>query len=145
MAARKLTKRYFTYNIAKYEKKTGKGVLDLLDVGNMEINKIGEIIKLGNSSGSNECSDETAFEILDNYLRDYEDDGVPDAYFDLIEELDRDLKILKRCGITVSDIKKQFKESIDKRVADGFKFNQEVENEVYEDIENQEDVVTSVE
>ena len=46
---RQLTTRFFTSKIARYEKQTGKGVMDLLDIGNMEVNKIANIIRLGNT------------------------------------------------------------------------------------------------
>ena len=82
---RKLTKYFGTYSLAKYEKATGKGVMDLLDIGNFEVNKIANIIMIGNKDFK---SEEEAYEALDNYLRSDEDHSLISAYFDLIDELE---------------------------------------------------------
>lgn len=112
MASRKLTKRFFSYNLGKWEKKTGKAALDLLDVGNLEINKIAEIIMLGNVTTKDSEQDMVnAYEILDNYLMD-DENSIIDAYMDCIDELDRDLKILKACGMSMEDIRAQFDDAI---------------------------------
>lgn len=108
---RKLTKYFGTYSLAKYEKATGKGVMDLLDIGNFEVNKIANIIMLGNKDFK---SEEEAYEALDNYLRAEDDNSLITAYFDLIDELDRDIKLMKSCGIRVADLKAEFKGMADK-------------------------------
>lgn len=108
---RKLTKYFGTYSLAKYEKATGKGVMDLLDIGNFEVNKIANIIMLGNKDFK---SEEEAYEALDNYLRAEDDNSLITAYFDLIDELDRDIKLMKSCGIRVDDLKAEFKGMADK-------------------------------
>lgn len=113
-----LAKKFGTYKIGQYEKRTGKGVMDLLDIGNLEVSKIAEIIKLGNDFPKGTDADEMAYEKLDNYLEASEDNSVITAFFDLIEDLDRDLKIMRSCGLKVSDIKKQFKEEIEKKISD---------------------------
>ena len=114
--SRKLTTRFFTSKIARYEKQTGKGVMDLLDIGNIEVSKLAEIIKLGNTF-TNGCDEyEEAYKKLDEYLAMDEDNSLISAFFDLIDELDRDLKILRSCGLKVSDIKKQFKAEVEKKV-----------------------------
>lgn len=107
---RVLTKRFFTSRIARYEKQTGKGVMDLLDIGNMEVNKIANIVKLGNTFGPGVDEDEEAYKILDDYLAADPDNSIITAFFDLIDEMDKDLKILKSCGLSVEDIKKEFME-----------------------------------
>lgn len=107
---RVLTKRFFTSKIARYEKQTGKGVMDLLDIGNMEVNKIANIIKLGNAFGPGVDEDEEAYKILDDYLAADPDNSIITAFFDLIDEMDKDLKILRSCGLSVEDIKKEFME-----------------------------------
>lgn len=116
---RKLTKYFGTYSLAKYEKATGKGVMDLLDIGNFEVNKIANIIMIGNKDFK---SEEEAYEALDNYLRSDEDHSLISAYFDLIDELDRDIKLMKSCGIRVNDLKEEFK-SMANKMGDKFKEN----------------------
>lgn len=102
---RKLTKYFGTYSLAKYEKATGKGVMDLLDIGNFEINKIANLIMLGNKDFK---SEDEAYERLDEYLKADEGNSLISAYFDLIDELDRDIKIMKSCGIKIDDLKAEF-------------------------------------
>lgn len=113
---RVLTEKFSTYKLGKYEKATGKGVMDLLDIGNLEVNKIAEIIKLGNFFHKDEDEDEQAYKKLDNYLAMDEEHSIISAFFDLIDEMDKDLKIMKSCGLRVSDIKAQFKAEIEKKV-----------------------------
>ena len=114
--SRKLTTRFFTSKIARYEKQTGKGVMDLLDIGDMEVNKIANIIRLGNtfpkvdSEGKEIDEYEEAYKKLDEYLAADPNNSIITAFFDLIDELDTDLKILKSCGLSVEDIKKEFME-----------------------------------
>lgn len=102
---RKLTKYFGTYSISQYEKRTGKGVMDLLDIGNFEVNKLANIIMLGNKDFKNE---EEAYDRLDEYLKADEDHSLISAYFDLIDELDRDIKLMKSCGINIADLKAEF-------------------------------------
>jgi hypothetical protein len=114
--SRTLTTRFFTSKIARYEKQTGKGVMDLLDIGDMEVNKIANIIRLGNTfpkfdNEGNEIDEyEEAYKKLDEYLAADPNNSIITAFFDLIDELDADLKILKSCGLNVEDIKKEFME-----------------------------------
>ena len=110
---RSLTTKFGTYKIGQYEKKTGKGVMDLLDVGNLEVNKIANIIMLGNPQMKEE---EEAYQRLDEYLSSDEEHSVVSAFFDLIDEMDKDLKIMKSCGLSVDEIKKQFKEEVEKSI-----------------------------
>ena len=58
---RVLTTKFSTYRLGKYEKATGKGVMDLLDIGNLEVSKIAEIIKLGNQFPKGCDEDEEAY------------------------------------------------------------------------------------
>ena len=120
---RQLTTRFFTSKIARYEKQTGKGVMDLLDIGNMEVNKIANIIRLGNtfpkvdSEGKEIDEYEEAYKKLDEYLAADPNNSIITAFFDLIDELDTDLKILKSCELSVEDIKKEFKAEVEKKVS----------------------------
>ena len=113
---RVLTTKFSTYKLGKYEKATGKGVMDFLDIGNIEVSKLAEIIKLGNTfpKGCNE--DEEAYKKLDDYLAMDENNSIISAFFDLIDDLDKDLKIMKSCGLKVEDIKSQFKNEIENRM-----------------------------
>lgn len=113
---RMLTTKFGTYKLGKYEKATGKGVMDLLDIGNLEVSKIAEIIKLGNTFGPGVNEEEEAYKRLDDYLSSDEEHSIISAFFDLIDELDRDLKIMKSCGLRVSDIKAQFKAEVENKV-----------------------------
>lgn len=113
---RMLTTKFTTYKLGKYEKATGKGVMDLLDIGNLEVSKIAEIIKLGNIFPKGCDEDEEAYTKLDNYLAADEEHSIITAFFDLIDELDTDLKILKSCGLRVADIKDQFVAEVNNRV-----------------------------
>lgn len=114
---RVLTTKFSTYKLGKYEKATGKGVMDLLDIGNLEVSKIAEIIKLGNQFPKGCDEDEEAYKKLDDYLAMDEDNSIISAFFDLIDDLDKDLKIMRSCGLKVSDIKEQFKAEVDKKVS----------------------------
>lgn len=118
---RQLTKYFGTYSLAKYEKATGKGVMDLLDIGNFEISKIANLIMLGNKDFKDETE---AYDRLDEYLKSDEDHSLISAYFDLIDELDSDIKIMKSCGIKISDLKKEFKGMSDNL---GTKFKNNIE------------------
>lgn len=116
---RKLTKYFGTYSLAKYEKATGKGVMDLLDIGNFEVNKLANIIMLGNKDFKTE---EEAYDRLDEYLKSDEDNSLITAYFDLIDELDKDIKLMKSCGIKIDELKAEFK-NMANQMGDKFKEN----------------------
>lgn len=113
---RVLTTKFGTYKLGKYEKATDKGVMDLLDIGNLEVSKIAEIIKLGNTFPKGCDEDEEAYKKLDDYLAMDEEHSIISAFFDLIDDLDKDLKIMKSCGLKVSDIKEQFKAEVENKV-----------------------------
>ena len=134
MARSSLTKRFFTYTVGQYEKKTGKTILDALDIGNLEITKIIEIIKLGNK----DISDEDAYALLDDYLRENEDNSIITAFLDLVGDIDTDLKILKSCGIKIDDIKKQFEDEINSAVSSGLFDNKENKDDNTENIDGAE-------
>lgn len=113
---RVLTTRFSTYKLGKYEKATGKGVMDLLDIGNLEVSKLAEIIRLGNTF-PNGCDEyEESYKKLDDYLAMDENNSLISALFDLIDDLDKDLKIMKSCGLNVKDLKEQFKAEVANKV-----------------------------
>lgn len=102
---RKLTKRFTSYNIAKYEKSTGKSIMDVVDIGNFEVNRIISIIKLGNPDFK---SDEDAARALDDYLAGDDDHSLITAFFDLLSELDSDIKVFKSSGVDVRQLYDDF-------------------------------------
>lgn len=102
---RKLTKRFTSYNIAKYEKSTGKSIMDVVDIGNFEVNRIISIIKLGNPDFK---SDEDAARALDDYLAGDDDHSLITAFFDLLSELDADIKVFKSSGVDVRQLYDDF-------------------------------------
>jgi hypothetical protein len=87
--------------------------MDLLDIGNIEVSKIAQIIELGNPQMK---SEDEAYQRLDEYLSSDEEHSIISAFFDLLDELDKDLKIMKSCGVNVQDIKEQFKTEVEKGV-----------------------------
>lgn len=110
---RKLTKRFTSYNIAKYEKSTGKSIMDVVDIGNFEVNRIISIIKLGNPDFK---SDEDAARALDDYLAGDDDHSLITAFFDLLSELDADIKVFKSSGVDVRQLYDDFIEQTRNKV-----------------------------
>lgn len=105
---RKLTKRFLTSVLDKYESKTGNSVDELIgSMTGLSVSKILDLIQLGN----NNIEREDASRILDDYLAD-EDNTLITALFDLLDEFDRDTKMFKSCGVRIEDLKKQMLEEI---------------------------------
>lgn len=98
-----LTTRFFSYVIAKYERKYNKEFMDFLDIGNLSMAKILLLIQMGN----NDCSEEDAGKKADNFLAD-ENNSVIDLYLQLMTELNADTHILKGTGITIEGLKESF-------------------------------------
>ena len=115
---RLLTKRFGSYAIQQCEKKTGKDLIDLLDVGGLSVDKIMTLVKMGN----NNCSDEEAGEILDRFLAEH---SIVEALIQLLEELNADIHIFDGTGLSLKEIKKQF-------IVDKNKENKEDDNKVVE-------------
>ena len=69
----------------------------------------GDIAEFDNE-GNETDEYEESYKKLDEYLADDPNNSIITAFFDLIDELDTDLKILKSCGLSVEDIKKEFME-----------------------------------
>ena len=112
MAGRsRLTTRFFSYPVSQYEAKTGKGVLDLIQMDGIKLNSMLTLIKLGNKHLK---SDEEAGEVLDNYLIADDNNSILTAFIDLIDDLDRDLKFLRGTGMSGAKIKEQFMTKIAK-------------------------------
>lgn len=101
-----LTTRFGTYRLGQYEKKTGKGIMDILDIGNFEVNKLAEIIKLGSPEISMD-DDEKAYAKLDAYLASSDDNSIITAYLDIIDEINRDLKMFT--GVNMGVLKERMR------------------------------------
>lgn len=123
--ARCLTSKFGTYRLAQYEKKTGKGVMDIIDIGNFEISKIAMLIKLGSPEIPMD-DNERAYEKLDTYLSASENNSILTAYFDLIDDLNRDLKMF--AGVDMSKMK-------DRMVAEMSKMKDKIEGALEGDVE----------
>lgn len=107
MGMRLLTKKFTQYTIAQFEKKYDKTVVDFIDIGNLSVNKMIILIQMGNSG----CSEQEAAEKLDNYLSD-ENNGLIDAYMQILEELDKDIHLFKGTGQNISDMRKAMYEKM---------------------------------
>lgn len=113
MSMRLLTKKFCSYTIAKCEKQFKKEFMDFIDVGNLSIEKMLILIQMGN----NMCSEEEAGEKLDNYLSD-ENNGLVDAYLQLLDEVDRDVHILKGTGISIESLKEELYKKVENKASE---------------------------
>lgn len=113
MGMRLLTKKFTGYNIAKCEKRFHKDFMDFLDIGNLSISKILNLIQMGN----NDCEEQEAGRLFDNYLAD-PNHGVIDAYLQVLDELNSDTKILKGTGITIDKLREEFNRKMGSSVND---------------------------
>ena len=115
---RVLTKKFMSFTVAKWERQHKKGVMDLLDVGEFELNKIANIIVLGNTRGKNETEEdvyERAYEKIDSFL-EVEDNSIIDLFMQLMREFDMDFKIFKAMGMSVDDLEEELKSGVKNRV-----------------------------
>ena len=136
MGMRYFTKRFTSYALALYEKKTGKEPMDLIDVGNLSIQKMITAIRVGNGTknGDFAMTEEEAGDKIDNFLAD-ENNSIIDVYLQIMEEYDRDLKLFKGTGITIDSIRKDLysqvenKTSTENKVVD-FPVEPEAKNEL---------------
>lgn len=99
---RVLSTRFLTYNVYKLKKNNNKNLLDMLDIGNLEIDKVIDLMKLGNRQ---DITDEELCQKLDDYLNMSEDNSYISAYLDLLDELDKDTKLLKMMGFSVAQLR----------------------------------------
>lgn len=119
MAARLLTKKFLSYTVGKWEKRNNKGVIDLLDVGKLELNKMAEVITLGITRGKNESDEDItqrAYDAIDNFL-DNEDKGIIDLFLQIIREYDMDFKILKAAGMNIEQLEEDLKSGLNDSVS----------------------------
>jgi hypothetical protein len=130
---RYFTKKFTSYAIAVYEKKFKKEPMDLIDVGNLSIDKMITAIRVGNGvkGGDFILSEEEAAEKIDNFLED-ENNSIIDVYLQIMEEYDRDLKIFKGTGVTIDSIRKDLYSKVEDKTktADVVEFPKDKNSEV---------------
>lgn len=125
MGMRYFTKRFTAYALALYEKKTGKEPLDLIDVGNLSVEKMITTIRVGNGTknGDFAMGEEDAGERMDNFLSD-PNNSIIDLYLQLMEEFNMDLKIFKGTGITIDGLRKDLYSQIENKTTDKIENNE---------------------
>lgn len=118
MGMRYFTKRFTSYALALYEKKTGKEPMDLIDVGNLSIQKMITAIRVGNGTknGDFAMTEEEAGEKIDNFLAD-ENNSIIDVYLQIMEEYDKDIKLFKGTGVTIDSIRKDLYSQVENKTA----------------------------
>lgn len=131
MGMRYFTKRFTSYALALYEKKTGKEPMDLIDVGNLSIQKMITAIRVGNGTknGDFAMTEEEAGEKIDNFLAD-ENNSIIDVYLQIMDEYDRDLKLFKGTGVTIDSIRKDLYSQVENKTATENKVVEFPENKV---------------
>lgn len=122
MGMRYLTKRFGAYTIDKCEKKYKKDFMDFIDIGNLSIGKMIILIQMGNGLNKNgefNLSEEDAANKLDEFLSlDGQDNSIVDAYLQLLDEINRDTKILKGTGVTIESIKNDLYSKMESKATD---------------------------
>lgn len=108
---RVLSTKFMSYSVYKLKKNNNKNLLDMLDIGNLEIDKIIDLMKLGNRT---DMTEEELCNKLDDYLQMSEENSYVSAYLALLEELDKDTKLLRSCGFSVKKIKQQMLDELSK-------------------------------
>ena len=128
MSMRYFTKKFTSYAIAIYEKKFKKEPMDLIDVGNLSIDKMITAIRVGNGVKG---GDFILSEEVDNFLED-ENNSIIDVYLQIMEEYDRDLKIFKGTGVTIDSIRKDLYSKVEDKTksADVVEFPKDKNSEV---------------
>ena len=102
---------YGAYTISQCEKKFGKSILDFIDIGNMEINKMIVLVQMGFgwASGGFKMSEEEASVELDQLINEY---GIVEAYIKILERIDRNLKIFKGTGTSIAKLREELLNSL---------------------------------
>ncbi|MEE3417909.1 MAG: hypothetical protein VZQ62_01050 [Methanosphaera sp.] len=117
MGNRIFTKRFSSYALQVYEKRTGKTPIDILDVGSLSMVAMVDMIRIGNgvNAGKFILSEEEASEKIDKFLDD-ENNTLIDVYIQLIDEYDRDQHILRKVGKSVDDIREEINKELNNNV-----------------------------
>lgn len=119
---------YGAYTISQCEKKFGKSIMDFIDIGNLEINKMIILVQMGFgwANGGFKMSEEDAADELDQLISEH---GIIGAYLIILERIDRNLHIFKGTGVTIDDLRKQLSKDLENKVSEDkpkiVKFKQE--------------------
>lgn len=128
MVKRRLTRKFFSSVVSKWERQNNKGVLEIIDIDNFKIHRIAEIIALGNATKDYRDEMDNAYLIIDDYLEDGGD--LIELYLDLLDEFDRQFKIFRKAGVSVDDIRKEIEKELNdtkKEVVEAIKNERELE------------------
>lgn len=109
MARSNLTRRFTSYNIAKYEKSNETTITEMIGMKSFTVGQIMKLIQLGN----NNIKEEEAGDLLDNYLKDDDEHNLLSAYIDVLNDLDIDIKILKMAGISAQKLKEDLQRNLE--------------------------------
>lgn len=121
---------YGAYTISQCEKKFGKSIMDFIDIGNMEINKMITLVQMGFgwANGGFKLSEEDAADELDQLISEQ---GIVGAYISILERIDRSLHLFKGTGTSIDDLRKQLTKDVENKVSDDkpkiLEFKQETE------------------
>lgn len=113
----KLTRKFMPYVVAQKEKELGKSLVQFMNLGNLEVNRLIFLIQLGNSTSPKKerfCQEEEAAKLLEDYLA--EGNSIIKAYIDTLGDLDLDMGILKDMGITAEELYEDLRSNAAKRL-----------------------------
>lgn len=112
MRTSNLVPKFYLYVIAKIEKEYNKSLLQLINLGDLEVNKLLLLIRMGNSISPNKekfMSEDEAAMKLQAYLDESEDNTLISAYIECLDIIDRDTGILKDSGTSANEIYESIK------------------------------------
>lgn len=101
----RLTRRFTQFNIVKFEKATGKSLLDLLPRDGFHLYDLVWLLRIGNPDLKTE---EDACNFIDKYIESNEAVNLLLVFFQVLAELDADTKILKQAGVDVKELYNKF-------------------------------------
>lgn len=112
MVRSELTTKFHMYVLGQTEKRLGKSVMDFIDVGNLEVNKIIFLIQLGNSSDpKNLLEEELAAQKLETYL-EKEGNNLITAFIDLLGDFDIATGVISATGQSPAKLKAELLEQL---------------------------------
>ena len=105
---------YGAYTISQCEKKFGKSIMDFIDIGNLEINKMIVLVQMGFgwANGGFKLSEEDAADELDQLIGEQ---GIVGAYLAILERIDKCIHLFKGTGVTIDDLREQLSKGIENK------------------------------
>lgn len=105
---------YGAYTISQCEKKFGKSIMDFIDIGNLEINKMIILVQMGFgwANGGFKLSEEDAADELDQLIGEQ---GIVGAYLAILERIDKCIHLFKGTGVTIDDLREQLSKGIENK------------------------------